>query len=148
MIGYITVDTQRAVIYAHNTGKKRVEKDTRSNHSYVDYETRDLERNIKEQYAAQATINPDWDGPVMVNVAAYKALKENSIFNAGDPFLSKPDWDNIGKLICDALNKVAWKDDAPIIDGHVMKMPYLPFGERDRYEIVVTYLFRVIPKKE
>lgn len=26
----------------------------------------------------------------------------------------KPDWDNIGKIICDALNGVAYKDDAQI----------------------------------
>lgn len=34
----------------------------------------------------------------------------------------KPDWDNIGKIICDALNKVAFHDDAQIVDGRVIKV--------------------------
>lgn len=34
----------------------------------------------------------------------------------------KPDWDNIGKIICDALNGVAFHDDAQIVDGRVIKL--------------------------
>jgi Holliday junction resolvase RusA-like endonuclease len=33
----------------------------------------------------------------------------------------KPDWDNVGKIVCDALNGVAWHDDAQIVDAHVEK---------------------------
>lgn len=33
----------------------------------------------------------------------------------------KPDWDNIGKIISDALNKFAFKDDAQIIDARIIK---------------------------
>ena len=33
----------------------------------------------------------------------------------------KPDWDNIGKLIADALNKVAYDDDKCIVDARVKK---------------------------
>jgi len=33
----------------------------------------------------------------------------------------KPDWDNIGKLIADALNKVAYDDDKCIVDARVRK---------------------------
>lgn len=29
---------------------------------------------------------------------------------------AKPDWDNIGKLLCDSLNGIVWKDDAQITD--------------------------------
>lgn len=34
---------------------------------------------------------------------------------------SKPDWDNIGKIITDALNDVAWKDDSQIRSATVTK---------------------------
>ena len=27
----------------------------------------------------------------------------------------------LGKIICDALNGIAWKDDAQIVDGRVLK---------------------------
>ena len=33
----------------------------------------------------------------------------------------KPDWDNISKNICDALNGIAWPDDKAIVDGQVHK---------------------------
>ena len=33
----------------------------------------------------------------------------------------KPDWDNLGKLVSDALNGVCYKDDAQISDGRVIK---------------------------
>lgn len=33
----------------------------------------------------------------------------------------KPDADNIAKVVCDALNDVAYKDDTQIIDLHILK---------------------------
>ena len=33
----------------------------------------------------------------------------------------KPDADNIAKVVCDALNEVAYKDDTQIIDLHILK---------------------------
>lgn len=32
-----------------------------------------------------------------------------------------PDWDNIGKIICDSLNGLAYHDDAQIVEGTVIK---------------------------
>lgn len=34
----------------------------------------------------------------------------------------KPDYDNIGKIISDALNGIAYKDDAQIVDGRTIKL--------------------------
>jgi Holliday junction resolvase RusA-like endonuclease len=34
---------------------------------------------------------------------------------------SKPDYDNLGKIVGDALNGVAWVDDALICDGRILK---------------------------
>lgn len=33
----------------------------------------------------------------------------------------KPDWDNAGKIVCDSLNGIAYKDDSQIVDGRVRK---------------------------
>lgn len=33
----------------------------------------------------------------------------------------KPDFDNIGKIVCDSLNKRAYRDDAQIVDAQVRK---------------------------
>lgn len=35
--------------------------------------------------------------------------------------LLKPDWDNTGKLVSDALNGILWVDDKQIVDGRVVK---------------------------
>jgi Holliday junction resolvase RusA-like endonuclease len=34
---------------------------------------------------------------------------------------SKPDFDNLGKSICDALNEVVWRDDSLVVDAHIVK---------------------------
>lgn len=46
----------------------------------------------------------------------------------------KPDWDNISKNICDALNGVAWPDDKAITDGSVHKY-------YDKYDYVNVVIF-------
>ena len=44
----------------------------------------------------------------------------------------KPDADNIAKVVCDALNDVAYKDDTQIIDLHILK-----FYTKDRPKVIV-----------
>lgn len=46
----------------------------------------------------------------------------------------KPDWDNISKNICDALNGVAYNDDKNIVDGAVHKY----YSEYDYVDIVIV----------
>ena len=48
---------------------------------------------------------------------------------------TKPDWDNIAKVI-DALNHVVWADDASVVDGLVRKF----YGETPELVIQVTAL--------
>lgn len=45
----------------------------------------------------------------------------------------KPDWDNIGKIVCDALNNVAFRDDSQIVDGTVVKC----YSEQPRIEVEI-----------
>jgi Holliday junction resolvase RusA-like endonuclease len=45
----------------------------------------------------------------------------------------KPDWDNIGKIYCDALNKIAFFDDTQIVDGRVVKL----YAEQPRVEVEI-----------
>lgn len=46
----------------------------------------------------------------------------------------KPDWDNISKNICDALNGIAYPDDKAIVSGSVHKY----YGSADYVNIVIT----------
>lgn len=45
----------------------------------------------------------------------------------------KPDWDNIGKIVCDSLNHVAYNDDSQIVDCVVKKF----YGEIPRVEVEI-----------
>lgn len=36
-------------------------------------------------------------------------------------YTKKPDWDNIGKIICDSLNGVAYRDDSQIATASVLR---------------------------
>lgn len=46
----------------------------------------------------------------------------------------KPDWDNVGKIVCDALNGVAFHDDAQIVDGRTIKR----YADVPRVEVVIV----------
>ena len=46
--------------------------------------------------------------------------------------MKKADWDNIGKIVCDSLNGIAYHDDVQIVDAQVRKF----YGETPR--VVVT----------
>lgn len=35
--------------------------------------------------------------------------------------MKKPDFDNIGKIVCDSLNDIAYHDDAQVVDAQVRK---------------------------
>lgn len=45
----------------------------------------------------------------------------------------KPDWDNIGKVVSDSLNNIAYQDDAHIVDAQVRKF----YSEQPRIEVVL-----------
>lgn len=45
-----------------------------------------------------------------------------------------PDWDNIGKIVSDALNTVAYHDDAQVVDTQTRKF----YSDRPRVEITIT----------
>lgn len=45
----------------------------------------------------------------------------------------KPDIDNIGKIICDSLNTVAYRDDSRIVDAQVRKF----YSENPRVDVTI-----------
>lgn len=79
------------------------------------------------------------DGPVRMQVVAEyvppaswpKYRREAAM--TGWPKTTKPDSDNIWKLVADALNGIAYRDDALIADAAVAKV----YGPEDRITITV-----------
>ena len=66
-------------------------------------------------------------------------IAANLMFDAAHPDLGKPDWDNIGKLICDALNGVAYTDDAHVVMGGVQKGCRTPYGTPPLAKVCITH---------
>lgn len=50
--------------------------------------------------------------------------------------VTTPDWDNLGKIVSDALNGVAYADDRQIADGRVIKR-YCVAGETPHIYIIL-----------
>ncbi len=48
----------------------------------------------------------------------------------------RPDWDNIGKIVSDALNELAYHDDSYIVDARVRKW----YSDTPRVEVEITEL--------
>ena len=47
--------------------------------------------------------------------------------------IKKPDMDNVIKMVADALNQVAYKDDTQIVDCQVRKF----YSEEPRVEVII-----------
>jgi Holliday junction resolvase RusA-like endonuclease len=44
-----------------------------------------------------------------------------------------PDWDNLGKNLCDVMNGIFFEDDKQVVDGQVVKL----YGDPARWEIEI-----------
>lgn len=82
---------------------------------------------IRFRAAAQGFRFPD-DSQVGIQITAWysipksKSKKVKAAMLAGQiKPMKKPDWDNVGKIICDALNGIAYKDDQQITVAQIRK---------------------------
>lgn len=101
-------------------------------HVYTDAETLAYEAALaavgREAMAAASLVSDPFDGPLTVFVEAFMpipeswSLKKKAAAAAGDISpTSKPDGDNIFKIVGDSLNKICWLDDSQIIMSQVLK---------------------------
>jgi Holliday junction resolvase RusA-like endonuclease len=76
------------------------------------------------QFAQAAGVKPI-EGPVTVTVDAYMPRPQRLCRKRDNPGVlpatCKPDADNIGKIVCDALTGVAYADDAQVVELTVRK---------------------------
>lgn len=82
------------------------------------------------------------DGAIYVEIAATHQIpqswsrKKRQAALAGTlPCLSKPDLDNLEKVICDALNGIAYVDDKQIVEVHKCKA----YGERPGVAVLLRF---------
>lgn len=91
-------------------------------------ETRQAEKLVRDAFMARHPDHKPWTGAVQINFTAVfetpksfnRALKEAAA--RGELYATKkPDKDNIEKLIVDALNGIAWADDAQVMGGGIKR---------------------------
>lgn len=114
-------------VYGKPKGKGRP-RFSRNGHAYTPDDTRDYEEEVRIAFIAAGGRVIANDDPVAITISAYypipksarKSIQAQMRDNVLLPMV-KPDWDNVGKIICDALNGVAWKDDTQIVNAIVQK---------------------------
>ena len=95
--------------------------------TYTPRETRDYEEYVRECFLLQCG-QKTLTGPVSVCITACfepprsvsKKIRQGML-RGEIPHTRKPDLDNIGKAVLDALNKIAYKDDSQITKLKITK---------------------------
>lgn len=88
--------------------------------------------------SARGLLRSEFAGPVIFSVVSHRrAPKSWSKRRHGEQDTCKPDASNILKLVEDALNGIAFKDDSQIVASIPLKAPRI--GDFDWLEIEVTY---------
>jgi Holliday junction resolvase RusA-like endonuclease len=111
-----------AEFFVHMTpvpkGRARV---TKVGHSFTPKKTATAETLVQQVVGSQWR-NPPLDCAlnVLIWVFVLRPKTKASAIKFPVP-TGRPDWDNYGKLVCDALNGILWADDSRIVTGSVRK---------------------------
>ena len=111
---------------------------------YTPAQTATYERLIRQCYNAAAQAENRFaptERPLRVEIDAYFAIPKSGTKTMHSLMYEnvlrpakKPDWDNIGKIICDALNGVAYRDDSQIVEAVCRKY----YGTFPRVEVRIS----------
>jgi Holliday junction resolvase RusA-like endonuclease len=77
-------------------------------------------------------------GPTTFPRAVQRAAEGCRLWHIG-----RPDLDNIEKLVCDALNKIAWRDDGQVAIVSKAKR----YGSPGRIEVVISWIAQAADEK-
>lgn len=107
-------------------GKARPRFSTKTGRAFTPGDTINYENWIKCCYQEQCGIFID--GPVKARIEVYYKIPKSytkkrvqAIRDGLEKPLKKPDSDNIAKIVLDSLNKIAFDDDAQIVELIVIK---------------------------
>lgn len=126
----------RAVIFevpGRPRGKGRARFVRATGHTYTPEETVAYESLIAAEAARAMAGGAPISGPVSLTITAvcpipvsWSKVKRAAALEGRLRPTAKPDFDNVSKVVSDALNHVAWHDDAQIVDARFAKL----FGDR------------------
>jgi Holliday junction resolvase RusA-like endonuclease len=140
----VTDDAIRLTVFGEPHGKDRPRFDPRTGRTYTPTATVRAEQHIIAAWLEAG--RPVLDGPLRlsIEVALQRPqghwLRDGSLSAAGSrtPWPTRrPDVDNLIKLIADALNGRAYRDDALIVEARIVRRWCNP-GELEHTSIVIT----------
>lgn len=117
-------------VYGEPQGKGRPRFSTFGGHvtTRTPDQTVVYENLVRTEYHRQSGKRFPDDAMLDVRIFAFYAIpkavskkKRKAMLNRELRPTKKPDFDNIGKVICDSLNGIAYRDDAQIVDSMVRK---------------------------
>lgn len=143
-IAHVTVPVREV------TGKQRPRTDYRNHRTYTPTKTLKAEKEVRDAWLAQyGRTFAKHDGPVTVRISTHRPLaKSNPKYWEGRADTGKPDWDNVGKLVCDALNGLAFKDDQQVTACTVSKRPRPCHGTQPYINIYIEYFVEEYVKEK
>lgn len=122
--------TVKFTIFGAPQGKARHRMAHRGNRiiAYTPANSAAYEDIVKLEYQQQCGHKFPPKTPLSVNILAFYPIPKSASkrtrqgMEARESFPTvKPDWDNVGKIICDALNGIAYHDDAQVVSATVEK---------------------------
>ena len=124
-------------------GRPRVVRNGAFSRTYTPDKTVAYENLVKVEYQRQCGKAFIKEGYVAMRLTAYYAIPKSASkrrraqMEAGTIMpIKKPDCDNVIKVICDALNGLAYHDDAQVVDARVVKL----YGDTPRVEVEIEEL--------
>lgn len=110
--------------------------------TYTPKTTTEYEKLVKLSAIEQCKdqLNKEYTGLVKMSIKAHfkpnKGIsKKQHDLLIGQPYLKKPDTDNIVKIICDALNGLAYKDDNQVAVISAEKV----YNDEEKVEVIIEY---------
>ncbi len=128
------VEGQRRPRASVLAGRAHVRKDARDR-----VRAQEIRRAFEDARAAAGLPCVPVAGPVEVCVRCHMPLPKGAPRRVESmPFTRKPDADNVGKSVLDALNATAWLDDAQVTCLLVRKLDRMR-GDAERTEVRVSW---------
>lgn len=122
-------------------GKQRARYSSRTNHFFPAEQTVSYEAEVK--WAAKRAGCTPREGPVQMVIKAFFPIPRSrpkgwriEAQAEQEWYIQKPDFDNTGKIVSDALNQVAYVDDKQVVSGLVEKR----YSPTPRLEVTLRYL--------
>lgn len=117
-VGFSSVDA-RGVFSFTFAGEPKAWSRARGYNHHTAPDLRDWQRRVREA-ADHAWGRPPMEGPIRVTIEAVFLAPKSGLH--GQPTIRKPDADNLGKGILDALSTQAFRDDRQVAELVIRKL--------------------------